>query len=55
MAKAFPNSHFIGFDYHSPPIERARAAAKEAGVAGKTRNHADYQAKRIQSHYGGAA
>ncbi len=37
MAKAFPNSRFVGFDYHSPSIERARAAAKEAGVAGNTR------------------
>lgn len=36
MAKAFPNSRFTGFDYHAPSIERARAAAKEAGVAGNT-------------------
>lgn len=33
MAKAYPNSRFTGFDYHVPSIERARAAAKEAGVA----------------------
>jgi 2-polyprenyl-3-methyl-5-hydroxy-6-metoxy-1,4-benzoquinol methylase len=33
MAKAYPNSRFIGFDYHAPSIERARAAAQEAGVA----------------------
>ncbi|MBV9522295.1 MAG: class I SAM-dependent methyltransferase [Alphaproteobacteria bacterium] len=32
MAKAFPRSRFFGFDYHGPSIERARAAAKEAGV-----------------------
>jgi SAM-dependent methyltransferase len=32
MAKAFPNSKFVGFDYHGPSVERARAAAKEAGV-----------------------
>jgi len=37
MAKAFPNSRFVGFDYHAPSIERARASAKEAGVAGNTR------------------
>jgi len=36
MAKAFPNSRFTGFDYHAPSIERARAAAEEAGVAGNT-------------------
>lgn len=34
MAKAFPKSQFIGFDYHGPSVERARAAAQEAGVAG---------------------
>jgi SAM-dependent methyltransferase len=33
LAKAFPNSRFFGFDYHAPSIERARAAAAEAGVA----------------------
>jgi SAM-dependent methyltransferase len=32
MAQAFPNSHFVGYDYHGPSIERARAAAHEAGV-----------------------
>jgi SAM-dependent methyltransferase len=37
MAKAFPNSQFVGFDYHGPSVERARAAAKEAGVDGNTR------------------
>ncbi|MGH6805285.1 MAG: class I SAM-dependent methyltransferase, partial [Ensifer adhaerens] len=33
MALAYPNSSFAGFDYHGPSIERARAAAEEAGVA----------------------
>lgn len=33
MSKAFPNSRFHGFDYHGPSVERARAAAAEAGVA----------------------
>jgi SAM-dependent methyltransferase len=32
MAEAFPNSEFFGFDYHAPSIERAREAAREAGV-----------------------
>jgi 2-polyprenyl-3-methyl-5-hydroxy-6-metoxy-1,4-benzoquinol methylase len=36
MAKAFPNSHFIGFDYHPASIERARKSAADAGVAGNT-------------------
>jgi len=33
MARAYPNSRFYGFDYHPGSIERARAAAEEAGVA----------------------
>jgi 2-polyprenyl-3-methyl-5-hydroxy-6-metoxy-1,4-benzoquinol methylase len=33
MARAFPNSWFVGFDYHGPSIERAREAAEAAGVA----------------------
>jgi len=33
MAEAFPNSSFSGFDYHMPSIERARDAAREAGVS----------------------
>ncbi len=33
MAQAFPNSTFIGFDYHDESIEQARLRAAEAGVA----------------------
>jgi 2-polyprenyl-3-methyl-5-hydroxy-6-metoxy-1,4-benzoquinol methylase len=33
MAKAFPNSHFVGSDYHDGSIETARQRAEEAGVA----------------------
>jgi SAM-dependent methyltransferase len=32
MAEAFPNSQFVGFDYHEASIERAAEAAEEAGV-----------------------
>lgn len=32
MAKAFPNSKFVGFDYHAPSVERARRLAKEQGA-----------------------
>ena len=32
MAKTYPKSRFYGFDYHGPSIERAREAAREAGV-----------------------
>jgi SAM-dependent methyltransferase len=37
MAQAFPKSQFIGFDYHAPSIERARLAARQAGVDGHCR------------------
>ena len=33
LAQAFPNSEFIGFDYHDASIASARKAAAEAGVA----------------------
>lgn len=33
MAKAFPRSTFVGFDYHGPSVEAARVAAEKAGVA----------------------
>lgn len=32
MARAFPNSQFIGFDYHGSSIERARELAAEQGL-----------------------
>jgi SAM-dependent methyltransferase len=34
MAEAFPNSHFIGFDYHRESIGTARDRAAELGMAG---------------------
>jgi SAM-dependent methyltransferase len=37
MAKAFPKSSFVGFDYHLPSLERAREAAREAGVGERVR------------------
>lgn len=33
MARAFPHSAFIGFDYHPESVERARQAAREAKVS----------------------
>ncbi len=33
MAKAYPNSQFVGFDYHGPSVGWARRAAARAGVA----------------------
>jgi 2-polyprenyl-3-methyl-5-hydroxy-6-metoxy-1,4-benzoquinol methylase len=37
MAKAFPNSQFIGYDFHPGSIEDARAHAKSHGVAANAR------------------
>ena len=32
MARAFPDSTFVGFDYHAPSVDAARKAAADAGV-----------------------
>ena len=37
MAKSFPKSTFIGFDYHKPSIQTAAKKAKAAGVAKNTK------------------
>jgi 2-polyprenyl-3-methyl-5-hydroxy-6-metoxy-1,4-benzoquinol methylase len=37
MAKAFPNSQFIGYDFHPSSIEHAQAHAREHGVTVTTR------------------
>jgi 2-polyprenyl-3-methyl-5-hydroxy-6-metoxy-1,4-benzoquinol methylase len=37
MAQAFPQSRFIGFDYHAASIDTARRRAQEAGVADRVR------------------
>src|SRR5208282_1327160 len=37
MAKAFPNSQFVGYDFHPSSIEHARAHAREHGVASNAR------------------
>ena len=37
MGQAFPRSEFVGFDYHAPSIEHARAAAAKAGLGDRAR------------------
>lgn len=37
MAKAFPNSTFIGYDFHPGSIEQARVHARQHGVTANTR------------------
>jgi SAM-dependent methyltransferase len=37
LARAFPQSRFVGFDYHDGSIERARQRAADAGVSDRVR------------------
>jgi 2-polyprenyl-3-methyl-5-hydroxy-6-metoxy-1,4-benzoquinol methylase len=37
MAKAYPKSEFVGFDYHDKSIETAKQRAKDAGVGDRIR------------------
>jgi 2-polyprenyl-3-methyl-5-hydroxy-6-metoxy-1,4-benzoquinol methylase len=37
MAKSYPKSEFVGFDYHDKSIETAKQRAKEAGVGDRIR------------------
>ena len=37
MAKAFPNSSFVGYDFHPSSIEEAQTHAQEHGVSGNAR------------------
>ena len=41
MARAFPNSQFVGIDYHADSIETARARARDAGVTNASFEVAD--------------
>lgn len=48
MAQAYPRSRFLGFDSHAPSIERARAAATQAGVG----DHAQFEVATAQAFPG---
>jgi len=37
MAEAYPESEFLGFDYHEPSIARAREVARNAGLSSRVR------------------
>jgi len=51
MAKAFPNSDFIGYDFHAGSLEQAATHAQEHGVSHNTRfqlaTAKDYGAKNL--------
>ncbi|MEA2469873.1 MAG: hypothetical protein QOE38_872, partial [Thermoleophilaceae bacterium] len=49
MAQAFPNSTFVGSDYHEGSIATARERAEEAGVADRVR----FETAEAASHRGG--
>ena len=49
MAEAFPESRFVGFDYHDESIKRARELAADAGVDDRT----DFEVARAQDFPGG--
>jgi ubiquinone/menaquinone biosynthesis C-methylase UbiE len=48
LAKAYPKSSFVGFDYHVPSIEAARKHAAEAGVADRVK----FEVARAQDYPG---
>ena len=48
MAQAFPQSTFVGSDYHAGSIDTARERAKAAGVA----DRATFAAEPAASHPG---
>src|SRR6476661_3953289 len=51
MAQAFPNSKFVGSDYHAGSIATARERAEEAGVADRVSFHAEPAAEHPGSDY----
>jgi 2-polyprenyl-3-methyl-5-hydroxy-6-metoxy-1,4-benzoquinol methylase len=51
MAQSFPNSKFVGSDYHEGSIETARQRAEEAGVTDRVRFDATYAAEYDGEQY----
>src|SRR5262249_42148264 len=48
MAEAYPNSTFIGYDYHAPSVQTAQERAAAAGVADRVR----FEAARATDYAG---
>jgi len=48
MAKSYPNSEFVGFDYHDKSIQTAKKRAKDAGVA----NRIKFQVAKAKTYPG---
>ncbi|MDQ6834408.1 MAG: methyltransferase domain-containing protein [Chloroflexota bacterium] len=51
LAKAFPNSRFVGFDAFPPAVARATRKAEEAGVADRVRFEVREVAEGLPGHY----
>lgn len=47
MAEAYPNSHFVGIDFHAPSIDEARRKAEAAGVT-----NVEFQVATAQDYAG---
>ena len=48
MAQAYPNSSFVGFDYHEPSVAYARDAAARAGVSDRVK----FEVAKAQNYSG---
>lgn len=56
MAKAYPNSTFVGYDYHAASIEVARRRAAEADVSDRDgRSEGPWQRSAGRSALGSVA
>ena len=51
LAEAFPNSTFVGVDYHEESIRAAKAAAVEAGVTDRVQFQASRTPRRTTGSY----
>lgn len=51
LAKAYPRSRFVGYDVHAPSLERARALAKQEGVADRVRFESRDAAKGLPTKF----
>ena len=51
LAEAFPNSTFVGVDYHEESIRLAKAAAVEAGVTDRVHFHESRRRRRTTGSY----
>jgi 2-polyprenyl-3-methyl-5-hydroxy-6-metoxy-1,4-benzoquinol methylase len=51
LARAFPNSHFVGYDPYAPNINRAQAEAERAGLAERVQYYVHNATLEIPERY----